>query len=228
MLTVNLDAGIDRWLDDNARRKGLVGIVEQLVALAQFVEQARQVAPGGLHEGKAASPLDGGLAAREAVLGKQHGEVAVLSGASRMHGLRHGAESLAYTGCLGCCVAQRPYQIVHWECAQLADRSRGAEHASGGGDVPAGIVVPGRHRIAYAGSYLEPKHESLQEIAPSNRRSAGIGTECRGDSARGVDVVFRQRVVEVVDMRADAVDERGMQRIKFLRAADQAGSRRAG
>ena len=72
MLAVNLDAGVEGWLDDNAAGKGLVSVVEQLVALAQLVEKARQVAPGGLDEGKAAIPLDGGLAAREAVLGEQH------------------------------------------------------------------------------------------------------------------------------------------------------------
>src|SRR5215218_9203990 len=82
-------------------------------------------------------------------------------------------------------------------------------------------------RVADPRDDLEAKNEGVQEIAPAHSVDARISEERRGYRRGGVDVVFGQRVVIVVDVRRQAVEQRCEERIKSLRPANHGRCRQA-
>ena len=58
---------------------------------------------------------------------------------------------------------------------------------------------------------------------PLTRIRARIGEQRRRHRRRGVHVVLRRGVVEIVDVRTDAVHQRGVQRVETFRAPEHRG-----
>ena len=124
------------------------------------------------------------------------------------------------------CVAARPNRPNHLprgEPQQLADCRRCAEHARRRRDVPTGLVVRRIHGIADSRFHLEPEDESVHEVAAGDRVRARVRKQCRGYRDARMNVVLRQRVVVLVHVRADAVQERRVERIELLAPADHDG-----
>ena len=94
--------------------------------------------------------------------------------------------------------------------------------------MPSHVVMRRIHRVRDARFRLEPEDERVDEIASADPVRAGVGKERRRHGRRGMAVVARRRVVVVVDVRADAVDERREQRIDALTPRDGLRIRRTG
>ena len=220
VLVVQLDARVDRGVIDDPARERLVRVDVQLPRRAEAVGDLAQVVLGRRHRRPAARALDAVGAAREALLRQQRGGVAVLRGAARVQRLAHRAELLAHAGGLGPArpIAQTICCAV--EPQQRADRDRRAEHADAAGAVPAGRVVRRVRGVAQPRRGLEAEHERVDEVAARDAVRARVGQQRGGDRRAGVDVVARQRVVEVLDVRRDAVQQRGVQRVRALRPAE--------
>ena len=58
---------------------------------------------------------------------------------------------------------------------------------------------------------------------PLTRIRTGMSKDCRSDGRRRVDIVLGHRVIVFEDMRADAIDQRRMQRIHSFRPGQKAG-----
>ena len=101
-------------------------------------------------------------------------------------------------------------------------RGRGAEDADRAGHVPADVVVRGVDDVAHSRRGFEAEDERLDEVAAAHAIGAGVGKERRAHRRARMAVVLRRRVVVVLDVRADAVHQRRMQRIEPLDPADDA------
>ncbi len=145
--------------------------------------------------------------------GEQRGEQPVARGVARVHGLHHRAEHLAQARRLGCGDAERPHHLLLCQAEQAARRGRGAKHAGRTGNVPAHVVVGGINGIADAAFRFHPQYERVQEVLALHRRLFREREDGRGNGAAGVDDCFQVRVVEIEDVRAGAVQERGQHRI---------------
>ena len=134
-----------------------------------------------------------------------------------MERLAHRPEHLAQSGGLRRGQPDRPHHVLLRQTEQLADRGRRAEHAGRPGDVPAGIVVRRIDRVAHARFGFEAENERQQEVAAGHVIRAGVCEQRRGHRRGRMDVVLRRGVVVVVHVRADAVHQRGVQRVEALR-----------
>ena len=126
------------------------------------------------------------------------------------------------------CVAARPMaQIIccSRQADQFADSDRGTEHAGRSGDVPADVVMRGINGVADARFGFESEDERVHEIAAADFVGAGISEERRGHRRTGVNIILRRGVVVIVDMGADAVHQRGVQRIDAFGASENACGR---
>ena len=63
----------------------------------------------------------------------------------------------------------------------------------------------------------------MNEIAPADTHRTRMSKNCRSDGRRRVDIVLGHRVIVFVDMRADSIDQRRMQRIHSFRPGQDAG-----
>jgi hypothetical protein len=227
-LAVQLAAAVDRRVHDEAARVGLVGVVAQLEVFAEAGRHLGEIVVCRRYGSEAARPFERLLAGGEICLAEQCRRVTVLCGAARLKRLRHRAKHLADAGRLRCRQAERPHHLLGVEAEQLADRGGGAEHARRRGDVPAGRVVRGIHGVADARFHLEPQDERVHEIAARHRVRARIGEQCRADGHARMNEILGQSVVVLVDVRADAVHQRRVQRVETLGAAEHAGRGVAG
>ena len=84
------------------------------------------------------------------------------------------------------------------------------------------VVVRRIDRVADSRFDLEAQDERVHEVAARHRVRAGVREQRGADRHARMDVVLRQRVVVLVHVRADAVQERGVQRVEALRAAEHA------
>ena len=82
--------------------------------------------------------------------------------------------------------------------------------------------------VGHARLRLEAEDERVHEVAARHLVHARVGKQRRGDGRRGVAVVLRRRVVVVVDVRADAVQQRRVQRIDPFDAPEDGCDRLAG
>ena len=145
-----------------------------------------------------------------------------------MEALGHGAEHLAQSHGLRGGEAQRPDHLLFGQAEQLAGRRRGAEHAHRAGDVPAHVVVRGIDGVADAAFDFDAEHQGVQEIAPADRAVLGQRQDGRGHRTGGMDDGPQVRVVEIEDVRADAVHQRGVQHVHAFVAAEHGGLRGPG
>jgi len=143
-----------------------------------------------------------------------------------VEGLPHRSEHLAQPRGLRRRQADGPDHLLRREAQQFSDRRRRTEYAGGAGDVPAGVVVRRIHGVADSRLGFEAEDEGMHEIASADRIRAGVGEQRRRDGRRGMAVVTRRRVVVVVDVRGDAVQERRQQRINPLGARQRLRRRR--
>ena len=215
-------------MDDDAAGEGFVSVLAQIEIHAEPAGDFGKVVGRRLHGREAARSLDSAVAAREALARQQRREIAALGGAPGMKGLAHGAEHLAQTCSLGRGEPERPHHVPARQVEELADRGRRSEHARSAGDVPARFVVRGVHRVSHAGFGLEPEDEREQEVTACHGLGAGIREQRRGHRRGRVDVILGRGVVVIVYVRADAVEQRGVQRVQPLRAAQHVGNLRAG
>ena len=224
VLLAKLDRAVDRRMDDDAARVRLVGVHQQIELGAEPLGHVGEVELRGRgHRREAARPLENARARREPRLRQERGAVAVLRRAAGMKRLAHRPEHLAHAGRLRAGQAERPDHLLLGEPHQLADGRGRAEDAGGAGDVPAEVVVRRVDAVGDARRRLEAVDERLHEVAAAHRVDAGVGEERRGDRRRRVAVVLRRRVVVVVDVRADAVHQRRVQRVEPLVAAEHVG-----
>ena len=140
-----------------------------------------------------------------------------------MERLAHGAEHLAQAGGLGGRDAQCPDHLLFVQAEQLAAGGGGSHHAGGAGDVPAGVVVVRVYRVADPALDLDAQHERVHEVFAADRTVLGEGQDCRAHRAGRMDHRLQVGVVEVEHVRADAVEQRGMQDVEPLAAAEHRG-----
>ncbi len=158
--------------------------------------------------------------------GHERRDIAVLRRPARVKRLGHRPEHLAQPGRLRGGEADRPDHLPFVETQQLADGRGGTEDAGGARHVPAHVVVRRIHRVGHTRLGLEAQHEGFHEVPAGHRVRAGVGEERRRHRRCGMGVVLRRRVVVVVDVRADAVHQRRVQRIEPLHPSQHAGRRR--
>ena len=133
-----------------------------------------------------------------------------------MKRLSHRAEHLAQPGRLRGRQAQRPDHLLLGEADEFSDGGRRAEYADRAGHVPADVVVRRVDDVPDARGGLESQDECLDEVATAHAVGAGIGKERGAHRRARVAVVLGRRVVVVLDVRADAVHQRGVKRIEPL------------
>ena len=157
----------------------------------------------------------------EALLRQQGGGVAVLRGAARGAAPCPSSRTARARRRPGFPRGRSPRPSARAvEAEQRADRDRRAEHADAAGAVPARGVVRRVRGVAQPRRGLEAEHERVDEVAARDAVGARVGQQRGRDRRAGVDVVARQRVVEVLDVRRDAVQQRGVQRVRPLRPAE--------
>src|ERR1700732_820343 len=93
--------------------------------------------------------------------------------------------------------------------------------------MPAGLVVLRINSIADARRNFEAEYERMQEILARNPVSAGIGEERRGDGRAGMNIVLWEGVIIVVDVGAEAVENRSQKWIESFVSAQNARVRGA-
>lgn len=144
-----------------------------------------------------------------------------------MEALRHGAHHLEEPYRLGGGDAKGPGHPLGIEAEHPADRRRGPEYAGGARDVPADIVMRREHGIADPALHLHAEHQRVDEIRPADLPVLGEGEQHAGNGPPRMNHRAQVRVVKIEDMRADAVDQRGMQRVEPLSPPQHARFRRA-
>ena len=219
VFVMNLDGSVDGGMIHNPARKWFIGIGPQIEVDAQSGGDFGEVVVGGLDRREASGAFQTMNARGESRLREQRRSVAILRGAPGVQRLRHGPEHFAQSRRLGGRQADGPDHLLFVETDQFPDGHRGAEHSRRAGNVPADIVVRGIDRIADPRFSLEPQDEGVYEISASYLVGAGI-SEQRGRHGRTrVNVVLRRGVVVIVDVRADSVHQRSVQRIGALGTA---------
>ena len=124
-------------------------------------------------------------------------------------------------------VAERPGRVSLVEAEQFPGRGSSAEDPAGRGDLPAAPVMRRHDAEADAALGLDPEDQGVHQLGARHpallgeREEAGYDRRCRVDHRR------QMRVVIFEDIGADRVEKRGVQRIRPLAAADDAGLGRA-
>ena len=213
-------------MDDDAAGERLVGVERDLVALAEVAGDLGVVAGGAEDVGPAALALEADLGAGEVARGQQRRRQAVLRGAAGMEALGHRSEHLAQAHRLRRGEPERPHHLLLGQAEGLAAGRRRAEDSGRAGDVPAAVVVGRIHRIADAAFHLDAEHHRVEEVGARLRAVLRQGQQRRDDRPGRVDHRLEVRVVEVEDVRADAVHQRRVQHVHSLAPAEHRGLRR--
>jgi hypothetical protein len=81
--------------------------------------------------------------------------------------------------------------------------------------------------IADAALHFDAEDEGVQEVAPAHPPCLRQRQERGGDRPGRMDDGFQMRVVEIEDVRGNAVDERGVQEVELVAAAEDCGLARS-
>src|SRR5581483_10387687 len=117
---------------------------------------------------------------------------------------------------------QRPGHLPCVKVQQLSGGRRRAEHAGGAGDVPADVVMRRIHRVADAALDLDAEDKRMQKFRAADWRTFGERQDRGRDRAARMDDGLEMSIVEVEYVRADAVDQRGVQYIQPLAPPEHA------
>ena len=203
-----LDASIDRRMNDDAAGKRLVGVREDLPAAAEVLGDFLVAMRCREHVGKPPGRLDCLVAAREVGARQERSQQAIARGVARMKRLAHGAEHLAEPRRLRGGNSEGPGHLLFVEPEEAPGGSRRAEDARRAGDVPSHVVVRRVHSVADAAGHFHAKNECVQELSACDASRFGIGEHCRRDRTARVDDGSQVRVIEIEGVRGDPVHQR--------------------
>src|SRR6478609_399227 len=79
--------------------------------------------------------------------------------------------------------------------------------------MPSRFVMRWINGVTHSSFCLETEKECVNKVATTDAMAARAGKDRRSHGRRRMDIVLRHRIVVFVDVRADAVDQRGIQRI---------------
>ncbi|MCY1299588.1 hypothetical protein D9M70_491210 [compost metagenome] len=176
----------------------------------------------GLRACKALLALDGVRVRREATrrkLGRHQPVHGRLAGVQR---LGHGAEHALQAGCLRGREAQCMRGRGGVKLAQRRARRGGTERADGAGDVESLLVVAGAKHFADPAFNLMADDQRAQQRPSAGVLHLGLGQRSRRHRHRRVPVHGRGNIIEIQRMARRAVDQRGLERIRMGRPAQQA------
>src|SRR5690606_2212733 len=98
----------------------------------------------------------------------------------------------------------------------LAYSSSCAEHAAGGRNVPAAPIVAGRYGVSEPAFDFDPQHESVEQLRSGDPTFLSQGEQSWCNRSRRVDDRPRVSVIEVENIAAEGVQERGVQAVDAL------------
>ena len=183
MLVAQLNAGVDRRVNDDAAGERLVGVQRDLVGAAEIAgDLARSCVTCSARWPIRSCPR-AELGAGEAARRQERRGQPVLRRASGMKALGHRAEHLAQADRLRRREAERPHHLLLGQPQAAAARRGGAEHARGAGDVPAAVVVRGIHGVADPALRFDAHHHRREKVASRDRAMFGEREERRDDRA---------------------------------------------
>jgi hypothetical protein len=105
--------------------------------------------------------------------------------------------------------------------SKFARRCDTAEHTGSAGDVPARIIVRRGRRPADPAFGFHTEDERQDKVASADRPVFGERKDRRRHRRRGMDRGLGMRIVEVEDMRTDAVHQRGIEDVHAFGSSEQ-------
>ena len=223
---LQLYAAVDHGVHDQPARIGLVHVAGELEVLAQTFGDDGRVEAAREHVSPAARRFDAALRAVEIPGREQCCAKPVACGRARMKALAHRAEHLAQTRRLRGCDAERPRHLLHAQTQQLSGCGGCAEHTGRAGDVPADVVVLGKDRKREAALDFHTEDEGMKKVCAGDIAPLAEREESRIYRRAGMNRLL-VRVVEVQHVRADAVQECGVEDVEALATSEQGGLWRA-
>ncbi len=227
-MPAQLEAAVDHRMHDHAAGIRLVGVAAELPAFAEPARDRREIRLFAQHARESALAFDRPPGGGEIIFGEERGGEAVARGRSEVETFRHAAQHLDQSRALRGREPERPGHAQRVEAEELARGGGGAEHSAGAADVPAALVMPWRNGVADAAFGLDAENECVQQVLARCGPLLGEGEQRRRDRRARVDHGGEVRVVEVQNVGAHRVDERGEQRVEPLAAADKRRLRRSG
>jgi hypothetical protein len=226
VLVSELNARIDRRMNDHPAGERLVSVQRQLVRLSEFVGNRGRIVAGAEDIQPPVLAFEGEVGAGEVARRQQRSGQAVLCGASGMKALGHRSEHLAQPDRLRGRQSQRPHHLLRCQPEDPAGRRGSAEHADGARDVPPPIVVRWIHGRADPALRFNAEDHRIHEVVAGHRPLLGQGKQHRDDRTGRMDNRVEMRVVEIEHVRAHRVHQARMQRVQPLAPADDRRSRR--
>ena len=212
-------------MGDDATGEGLVRVLQDLPVPTPGLDQERRIACLAEGRDEALRSFDSGGRASEAARGQQRGGEPAARGIAGIKRLAHRATGLAQPAGLRRRDAQRPGNLPFIQPEREGACRRRAERGHRSGRRPCEAIGRGA-RIEQARLELDAQHQRMQQRAPVDRPDLGQREQRTGDRRRRMQHDMGMRIVEVEDVAADAVDQRGVQAVHACRVADHRGLRR--
>ena len=220
-LIAQAHAGINRRVNHQTAGKRLVGVAEQVVALTQTIHTLGNIHRGRKHVGKPALAFNRTLGAGESGLGHQRSGETILRGAAGVQAFGHAAKHFAQAGCLRCRKAKCPDGALFIETEQARTGRGCAKHARRGGDVPAGVIVRRQHGARDAAFDFNAGDKGIDQFSTGCTAQFGQRQHGRRDRPARMHQRIGMGVIKIEHVRADAIDQRGVENVGALAASEQ-------